>query len=124
MTPSMFSKSLSSGVRQDIETVSFSFYYIDAFFKNFLVNVITAPYDDVITKNDGANFTVKFLLNWKINEILNEILSSKKDMHLKISQNVIYKMGNTLKKKNLFSYRSSLFFYCSLLFSNNETIGR
>ena len=44
---------------------------------------------------------VKFLLNWKINEILNEILSSKKDMHLKVSQNVIHKMGNTLQKKKI-----------------------
>ena len=29
-------------------------------------------------------------------------ISSKKDMHLKLSQNVIYKMGNTLQKKNYF----------------------
>ena len=38
--------------------------------KNFPVNGSTASYDDVITKNGGSSFVVKFLLNWKINEIL------------------------------------------------------
>ena len=39
----------------------------------------------------------------------------KQDIHLKLWQNFIYKFGNTLQKKKLFSWRSSLFFYCSLL---------
>ena len=50
--------------------LSFSFYFIDAFWKKIPVTDITASYDDVITKNVGANFTVKTLLNWKIIEIL------------------------------------------------------
>ena len=31
----------------------------------FLVNDITASYDDIITKNGGANYSVKSLLNRK-----------------------------------------------------------
>ena len=50
--------------------VSFSSYLMGAFWKIFPINDITASYDDVITKNGGTNFTVKSLLNWKINEIL------------------------------------------------------
>ena len=45
--------------------VTFSSYLIDAFLKKILVNDITTSYDDVITKNGGANFTVKSLLNRK-----------------------------------------------------------
>ena len=45
--------------------VSFSSYFIDAFWKKIPVTDITASYDDVITKNGGANFMVKSLLNRK-----------------------------------------------------------
>ena len=57
MTPSIFSKSLPN---------------------DFPVNEITVSYDDVITKNDGANFSVNSLLNWKINENLMKFHLSKK----------------------------------------------
>ena len=103
--------------------VSFSSYFIDAFWKKIPVTDITASYDDVITKNGGANFTVKSLLNWKINEIL--IKSHlRKICTWNFHRMLFIRWVIHYKRKNLFSYRSSLFFYCSLLFSNNETIGR
>ena len=49
-------------------------------------------------------------------EILAHNISSKQDMHLKLSSNVICKMSNTLQKKKLFCLRSNCFFivlYCS-----------
>ena len=38
-------------------------------FKKILIKDITASYDEDITKHGGANFTVKSLLNSKINEL-------------------------------------------------------
>ena len=43
--------------------VNFSTYLINAFLKKIPVNDITASYDNVITKNGGANFTLESLLN-------------------------------------------------------------
>ena len=102
--------------------VSFSSYFIDAFWKKIPVTDITASYDDVITKNVGANFTVKSLLNWKINEIL--IKSHlRKICTWNFHRMLFIRWVIHYKRKRLFSYGSSLSFYCSLLFSNNETIG-
>ena len=53
-----------------LKLCEFTIYPIDAFLRKFPDDDITDSYDDLITKNGGANFTVKSLLNWKINEIL------------------------------------------------------
>ena len=52
-----------------LKFVNFSSYPIDAL-KKIAVNNINTSYDDVIIKNRGANFTVKFLLNSKMIEML------------------------------------------------------
>ena len=64
MTPSFFFQNRSQTF------VSFRSYLIDAFKKKLPVNDITASCDDVITKSGDANFTVKSLLNSKLNEML------------------------------------------------------
>ena len=77
----------------------------------------TAYNDDVITKDSGANFTVKFLLNSKINEKL--IKSHLSKIWTWNFENIIYNMGIILQKKKAFFFKSSLFFLCFLLLSSN-----
>ena len=95
--------------------VSFSSYLIGAFKKKIPVNYITASYDDVITKNGGANFTVKSLLNWKINEIL--IKSHLREICTWNFHRMLFiRYGIHYKRKKLSSYRSSFFsivLFCS-----------
>ena len=45
--------------------VTLSIYHTDAFQEKFQLNDIAASNDDVITKNDGANFTVNPCKNRK-----------------------------------------------------------
>ena len=78
------------------------------------VNDITSSYDDVIIKNCGVFYSqilLKFENKWNTCKI-----SSKKEVHLKFSQNVIYQMVNTLQKKKIIFFRILIFsivFYCS-----------
>ena len=77
--PGGVSKSLPNGFRQDVETLWVLVSTLPRrILKRFPVYDITVSYADVITENGDANFTVKFLLNWKINERLIESHLSKK----------------------------------------------
>ena len=68
--------------------VSFSSYHLKRKFRS-----MTLPLH-MMTSNDGANFTVKVENKWNTYKI-----SSKQDMHSKLLQKLIDKIGNILQKK-------------------------
>ena len=107
--------------------MNFSSYLIDAFLKKFPANDITASYDDVIVKNGGMNFTVKVLLDLKINEILIKP-HLRKIFTFNFDRILFIKSGIHYKRKSYFmldpDYFSIVLNYSQMLFSNYETIGR
>ena len=80
-----------------------------------MFNGITASYDDVITKNGGAQFYGQILVEFE-NKWNGYKISSKQDVHLKFAQNVIHKMVDTLQKENIIFFKLpifSIFICCS-----------
>ena len=67
MTPSRFFQNQfqTAAFAKTLKLCEFYFLPNRRILKKFPVNDITASYDDLITKNDRANFTVKSLLNRK-----------------------------------------------------------
>ena len=89
--------------------VSFSSYLTDTF-KKIPVNGITTLFDDVITKTDGANFTVKSLLNSKIDLMITKSHLSKMfswNFHRILS----IRLWVHYKRNKIFSSRSFLRYF-------------
>ena len=79
-TPLRFFQNHSqTAIARTLKLSKFQFLPYRRILKNIsgMVNDNTVSYVEVITKNDGANFRVKSLLNWKINKILIKSYLSK-----------------------------------------------
>ena len=104
--------------------VSFSSYPIDVFLKEFPVNDITASYNNFIIKKGGANFTVKSLLNSKINEMLIQSHLSKIctwNFHRLLFKR---RLTHYKRKKNIFFEILIVFLLFSIVFKqwNNRAL--